>query len=173
MLTLPRRLLVLSALMFWQGGFTFYSAVVIQVGAEVFHSHLDQGFVTQRVSNYLNLAGAAALPLLAWDVLASRDVRWRRRLRWAVWAVLAGTLALLAWMHVRLDALLDAEQFRILDRETFRAEHQRYLIVSTVQWAAGLVALALALRAWQVEDRLARVNVEQDEPARESVASET
>src|SRR5437899_8924195 len=101
MLTLARRLLVLAALMFWQGGFTFYSAVVIQVGAEVFHSHLDQGFVTQRVSNYLNLAGAAALPLLAWDVLASRDVRWRRRLRWAVWAVLAGTLALLAWMHVR------------------------------------------------------------------------
>ena len=26
-----------------------------------------QGFVTRRVTNYLNVAGAIALPLLAWD----------------------------------------------------------------------------------------------------------
>ena len=114
----------------------------------------------------------AALPVLAWDVFASRDVRWRRRLRWAVWAVLAVTLALLAWMHGRLDDLLDAEQFRILDRATFRAEHQRYLIVSTVQWAAGLVALGLAIWAWRCEDRRALIVFEERERAEESVASD-
>src|SRR5262245_1552192 len=120
MLTLVGRVLVLAALMCWQGRCTYYSAVVIHIGAEVFNSHLEQGFVTQRVSNYLNLAGAVALPLLAWDIAAGADPRWRRRLRWIVWAVLALTLALLAWMHGRLDALLDAEQWRILDRGTFR-----------------------------------------------------
>ena len=50
-----RRFLVLAALMFWQGGFTFYAAVVIKVGQDVLGSHRRQGFVTRRVAQYLNL----------------------------------------------------------------------------------------------------------------------
>ena len=45
-----RRLILLVALMFWQGGFMFYCSVVITVGAQVLGSELEQGFVTQAVA---------------------------------------------------------------------------------------------------------------------------
>ena len=35
-MTLVRRFLVVAALMFWQGGFTFYSAVVVPLGQKLF-----------------------------------------------------------------------------------------------------------------------------------------
>ena len=70
---LLRRFLVLVALMFWLGGFTFYAAVVVPVGQEDLGSHLEQGFITRQVTKYLNLSGAIALLLLAWDVVASHD----------------------------------------------------------------------------------------------------
>jgi len=153
MLQLLRRFGVVAALMFWQGGFTFYAAVVIPLGADALGGHLEQGFITRRVSNYFNLAGAVALPILAWDVAASSDtVRWRRRLRWSLWGVLLATLAGLLWLHVRLDALLDADQHLILDQEAFRTQHRLYLNISTVQWVAGLAALALCLGAWRAEN---------------------
>jgi hypothetical protein len=44
-----RRLILIVALMFWQGGFMFYGSVVITVGAQVLGSEMDQGFVTQAV----------------------------------------------------------------------------------------------------------------------------
>ena len=66
-MTTIRRFLVLAALGYWQGGFTFYSAVVVRVGEEVLGSSREQGFVTRRVTNYLNAAGLVALPLCAWD----------------------------------------------------------------------------------------------------------
>jgi hypothetical protein len=154
MLTLIRRFLVLAALMFWQGGFTFYSAVVIHIGADVLGSHLPQGFITRYVAMWLNVAGAITLPLLAWDTAVSSDRnRWRRRLRWALWGVLLVTLAALVPLHGRVDSALDAERMRILDRPSFEVEHQRYLFVATAQWAAALVALAASLAAWRAEDR--------------------
>ena len=60
-MTILRRFLVLIALFFWQGGFTFYAAVVVPVGQQVLHSHLRQGFVTQQVTNYLNLLPGAKI----------------------------------------------------------------------------------------------------------------
>jgi hypothetical protein len=39
--TVLRRLLLLLALMFWQGGFMFYGAVVVPVGAEALGSHRE------------------------------------------------------------------------------------------------------------------------------------
>ena len=73
MLILFRRFLVLVALMFWLGGFTFYASVVVPVGQRELGSHLEQGFITRQVTNYLNLSGAVALVVLAWDVAASRE----------------------------------------------------------------------------------------------------
>jgi hypothetical protein len=52
-----RRYLLLLALMFWQGGFSFHGAVVVPVGNEVLGSHLEQGYITRSASNYLNWAG--------------------------------------------------------------------------------------------------------------------
>jgi hypothetical protein len=152
-MTVVRRWLLLWALMFWQGGFTFYGAVVVPVGSAVLGSEREQGFITRQVTNYLNLAGAVALAIWGWDLSA---IRWKspggHRLRWAIWAGLVLSLALLVWLHPRLDELLNPEDVMVLDRRRFRLLHERYLIVSTVQWAGCLLLTALTIRAWQDED---------------------
>jgi len=154
MVTVGRRLLVLTALFFWTGGFTFYAAVVVPVGAEVLGSHREQGFVTQQVTNYLNLSGAAALPLLAWDAAASRDPsRRRRRARWLAWLGMALTLAALVYLHPRLDALLADADSPVFDETAFRPLHRAYLWTCTAQWGCAVLYAALAVCAWRDEDR--------------------
>ena len=86
MIIVMRRLLLLIALMVWQGGFMFYGAVVVPVGSEVLGSHLQQGFVTQSVTNYLNLIGAMALAVWCWDITTGRAAG-GRRLRWIGWGL--------------------------------------------------------------------------------------
>lgn len=154
MLTLLRRFLVLAALMFWQGGFTFYASIVVPVGQEELGSHLQQGFITRKVTNYLNLTGACALVFLAWDVAASRErSRPRRWIRWAAWTGMVVVLMLLAWLHPHLDQLLDLEMRELADAQAFRTGHRWYLWLSSVQWLFALVYAALTLQAWQAEDR--------------------
>src|SRR5947209_2556962 len=100
MIIIVRRLLVLAALMFWQGGFTFYGAVVIPIGSRILRSHMEQGVITRSVTDYLNAAGAAVLLLWAWDIFSAGDTaRWRRRLRWTLWLLLLLTLTILIWLH--------------------------------------------------------------------------
>jgi hypothetical protein len=154
MVRIARRLLLIVSLMFWQGGFTFYASVVVPVGAEVLGSHTEQGFVTRQVTNWLNVAGAVTLPILAWDLAVSADTAsWRRWLRWSTWAVAVVSLGSLVFLHQRLDALLDPGKFLVLDSTTFRSHHSLYLWISTLQWAAALVYLAATLMAWRREDR--------------------
>jgi hypothetical protein len=151
---LVRRFLVIAALMFWQGGFTFYSAVVIHVGHQVLGSQLDQGLITRSVTNYLNLGGLLALVFWGWDIAHTRDRCVRRSwLRWAVWGLLALTLGLLAWLHLWLDEFIDPASTGILDQLRFRGLHSWYLHISTVQWAGGLLLTLLTLLAWRSEDR--------------------
>jgi hypothetical protein len=154
MMTLTRRFVVLTALLFWQGGFLFYASVVVPIGQEVLGSHRRQGFITQRVTNYLNLSGAIALVPLAWDVAAGRDsTTRRRRLRWLMWAGMVACLAVLAWLHPRLDNLLEETSQALVDHAAFRTMHRWYLWISTVQWGMGVVYGALMLCAWRAEDR--------------------
>ncbi len=152
--TLFRRFAVLAALMFWQGGFTFYAAVVVPVGQHALHSPLDQALITREVAIYLNLSGAAALLLLAWDAAISGDPSWRRRrLRWLSWVGMVVALGLLVWLHPRLDSLFDRENVLIQDYPTFRVGHRWYLWISSVQWGCGVAYALLTLRAWREEDR--------------------
>lgn len=168
-LTLARRFLVVAALMFWQGGFTFYASVVVPFGQAVFG--MEQGFVTQRVTNSLNVAGAAALAILAWDVLYDGGSGWRKSLRWGTWFVMAAALAALIVLHPRLDGLLDAEQMRLLNRAAFTPLHRIYLWVSTIQWAAMLVYLFATLWSWQEARRGGPVDAPEGEPAAELIQS--
>jgi hypothetical protein len=151
---LLRRFLVLAGLFFWQGGFTFYAAVVVPVGQQVF-GHLSQGFVTRQVTVYLNLAGAVALALLLWDLFAAPDAAaWRRWGRRGLWAAMLAALLFLFWLHGRLDELLVPEDWLVRHPNTFRPRHRLYLWVSTGQWACGLLYMLLTLGTWRKEDRL-------------------
>jgi hypothetical protein len=153
-LVLFRRFLVLIALMFWQGGFTFYASVVVPIGTAHLHSATDQGFITREVTNYLNLSGAIALVVLGFDVACSRRFPRRVWLARAIsWLMMGAILAVLVWLHTYMDQYLDPETQEVLHRSTFRLGHRWYLWLSTVQWGFGLLFAALTLLAWRQEDR--------------------
>ena len=153
MSTVLRRLLLLLILMFWQGGFMFYGAVVVPVGSEVLSSHREQGFVTRSVTNYLNGAGTLCLVVWCWDIIQERHaaLKWNR-LRWLVWGFLVATLAIQGWLHLRLDELLDPKTFLIIDGAQFSHLHQWYLILSTIQWGCAIVLTGLTIWSWKESD---------------------
>jgi hypothetical protein len=59
-----RRFLAFAAVAFWLGGFTFYAGVVIPVGIRVLGGHVRQGFITQQVTQWINVAALCAIPIL-------------------------------------------------------------------------------------------------------------
>ena len=146
-----RRFLVLITLIFWLGGFTFYSAVVVPIGRQVLGSHRDQGFITRHVAPWLNIACAVFLATSAWDVFSfSPACKWPRRI---VWLLLAATLIALFALYPYLDELLNPDTWQVRMRTHFRGMHAWYLSISTAQWALGLTLLFLLLRKWRTDDR--------------------
>src|SRR5262249_27787376 len=111
MLTIWRRLILLWLFMFWQGGFVFYGAVVVTIGSEVLGGDFAQGLITRHVAVAINLTGLIVLLAWIWDLLAERGSHVRRR--WAVWGFLLLTLAVLFWLHPQMDALIDADGYRL------------------------------------------------------------
>jgi hypothetical protein len=150
-LVLVRRFAVLAVLMFWQGGFTFYAAIVVPVGTEVLGSKVEQGRITRQVARSINLSGAVALAVFAVDIaLTGRGLRWGR---WLTWLAMALALGVLFVLHERLDAMFIPDELKIVDRPTFRLWHRTYLWVSTVQWGFAAVFAVLTLAGWRREDR--------------------
>ncbi len=151
--SIARRFLVLIALMFWQGGFLFYASVVVPISTRILGSASRQGFITREVTSYLNLAAAAGLALLAWDVMGTRDAsRLRYRTRFGLWLFMVLCQVLLFIMHTHLDGMMELKGRIIHDLESFRPMHRLYLWTHTFQWGAALIFIALMLRAWQMED---------------------
>lgn len=146
-----RRLLVLATFAFWQGGFTFYAAVVVPIGAEVLGGPAEQGRITRPVTWYMNLSGAVALAVFFADVAAVKSLR---RTRAAV--LLAECLLLLALVLLRahLEGMIERDGVFPVDRSAFRPLHRTYLWISSVQWAFGVAFLVLTLAAWRGTDRV-------------------
>ena len=137
-----RRFLVISAIAFWLGGFTFYSGVAIPMGVEVLGTHRAVGFITQRVTNWLNVAGVTALAIFAWNMALG----WRgsgRILRYTLlitWLLMVGIEIELIFLHPVMDRLLTIHPVReILDEDRFDLLHHVYLISTTVQWVFGMI----------------------------------
>jgi hypothetical protein len=148
-----RRFLFVAAVAFWLGGFTFYTAVVIHVGHRALpNGHVLQGFVTQRVTEWLNRSAAVALPLMLWNTAAiwHDRGRWGRALLAGTWVLMAGLQAWLFAMHPALDRLLDARAHVVLDDERFRPLHLTYMTAATVQWGAGLLHVWCAVAGREV-----------------------
>ena len=146
-----RRFVVIAAIAFWLGGFTFYSGVAIPMGVEVLGSHKRVGFVTERVTNWLNVAGVAALTILLWNMAAV----WRSRGRivrftlLATWLLMAAIEVELISLHPVMDRLLDPAARQILDQDRFDLLHHVYLISTSVQWLFGVIHLWCIALAWQ------------------------
>lgn len=147
-----RRFLVVQALMLWQGGFLFYTSVVVPAGTDVLGSAAAQGAITARVTDALNLCGIAALAFVAWELALSRDPN-RRRLaaRWWCWAVALACQCLLVFLHLMLDYFMDPTRTVVVLRPPFYPVHRIYLWVSTVMWTSGLPLMWWSLRAWSAE----------------------
>ena len=150
-MTSLRRFLTLVAFAFWQGGFAFYTAVVVPTGTDVLGSAAAQGFITRQVAFWMNVAGAVAVPVLLWDAAATRPFR---RSRIALTIFLAAGLIALALLHPRLDAMLDPVKECVLDRRAFMPMHRAYLWISTAQWAVGVFYLLLTPWSWRKMDRV-------------------
>lgn len=144
-----RRFLFTAAVAFWLGGFTFYGAIVIPAGMKVLGGHLRQGFITQQVTQSLNLAGAVALPIMLWNTIAIWPARsWLARLLLATtWVVMTLVQTGLFVLHPYLDRLLDLHARTILDYDRFDELHRIYLMGATVQWGAGMIHVWCALAA--------------------------
>lgn len=151
MLTILRRLALLWMFLFWQGGFVFYGAVVVPIGSEVLRTDFAQGLITRHVAVALNVTGLIVLLAWIWDLVAERDSH--LRLRWSAWCVMAISLALLFWLHPRMDALIDVDAKGLVDRAQFRHLHRWYLRIATTQWVASIAFTFWTLQAWRAADR--------------------
>jgi hypothetical protein len=150
-MTLFRRIVVVLVLAFWQGGFTFYAAVVAPVGSEVLGSAPERGLISQKVTRYLNLAGAIALIPLAWDAAASRDrAAWRRWLRWLALFAMTLSLVALLWLQFQFEALHIDDPYGLINLWDFPEDHW-YLWISVFLWECAMLYLVLTVQAWRFD----------------------
>jgi hypothetical protein len=146
---------VVVALLFaiWWGGFTFYAAVVVPIGQRVLGSATAQGFVTQPVSDRINLLGSIVIVVLGWNLVSARRAASPRVRRVLVisWVVLAIAQVVLVVLHPRLDGMLDMTTRSIAaDHSVFYATHRVYLLVATAQWLAAIVHAGAVGCAWSI-----------------------
>jgi hypothetical protein len=150
-----RRYLVLIALMFWLGGFTFYTSVAVPVGTEVLgDSALRQGFITRKVTIWLNLTGVIGLMILASDLIWGKNTRGRRIVLWSLWGGMSLCQGLLYWLHPQLDAMMISKGLLITDAEAFRPLHRLYLWAHTIQWGLGVIFVGVMVWSWMREDEI-------------------
>lgn len=150
---LVRRFLVVAALMYWQGGFVFYAAIVVPIGNEVLGSPERQAAITRQVAQQINWSGAIALIVFAWDLIATRPRHLLRRIRVANWLGMGVCLIVLSLVYRHLDRLFHGEEAFLDDHSTFRPWHRAYLWVSTAQFVFTCLFTITTLIAWRRLDR--------------------
>ena len=142
-----RRMVLIVSLMFWQGGFMFYGGVAVPEGGRILGSETKQGFITQAVTNYLNIAGAVCLTI--WLEQLWHDRRnGVSKIEWGVWCINVGLLLVLIVVHAQMDRVLSIQSTAILDARWFDRFHKMYIGTSTLQWMTSLVMLFQTLRRW-------------------------
>ena len=127
--------LALVAWAVWLGGFVFYFGVVVPTGGQIVGC-TEQGFVTQKVTDWLNLIGVGSLVILLGQAMLSKS-----RLLLATWAVMVACQVALFQTHWRLDTFADANAMVVTDSKRFGSLHEFYESVATVQWIAGMIHL--------------------------------
>ena len=147
-----RRFLVIAAIAFWLGGFTFYAGVAIPMGVEVLGTHRAVGFITERVTNWLNVAGVVALAILFLNMMLG----WRgsgkllRYMLLVTWLLMVEIEIELISLHPVMDRLLTTQPVRdILDPDRFDMLHHVYLISTSIQWLFAMVHVWCICVLWK------------------------
>jgi hypothetical protein len=131
----------------WMGGFTFFTSVTLRVGHKVLENYSEFGFVTQMVTDRLNVIGLVAVFLLIlhlashWRLLSPVPRIWLA----TSWSILAITLGVMFWQHNQIDALIDLQQRTVTDHQTFNVIHSHYKMTATFQWIAAVSYLVVML----------------------------
>src|SRR6187200_1173963 len=99
-MTTTRRFVVLLSLMFWQGGFMFYGAVVVPIVRERLGENPERSIITQKVTGWMNLAGTLAVLAMFLDVWLGGSAQ--RRRRWLAWLGMALPLPIVVWLHAEM-----------------------------------------------------------------------
>ena len=117
----------------WIGGLTFYAAVVGPIGSHVV-GRMDQGRITQHVTNWLNLFGVLAIVALGLN--ACRE---RKPSIVVTWLGIALLQVSLLCLHPILDHHLAAVPVSSESSgPLFYEWHRAYLIITTVMWVLAL-----------------------------------
>ena len=122
----------------WWGGLTVYASIVVPVGTEVF-SPTEQGFVTQRVTHWINVLAAV------WLASSYVGTKLDRQLT-ALWCIQLVLLTTLVPLHWWLDGMLNPSSLSVTDGDQFYEVHRLYLWLTTAQWGAGLGFVWLSVR---------------------------
>lgn len=140
---LPHRILQSTTtliLLFWWISFTFYSAVVVPIGTDLFDA-MHQGLITQQVTDVLNILSGIYLLIHLGEFLILPS----RRIQKILWGLVAMSLLTLVYLHGLMDPMIDVAQLEISDRREFYRAHQLYLWISTAAWIAGGILAGLRL----------------------------
>ena len=150
------RFSLVMAFAVWQGGFVFYGGVVIPIGTRVLGSDVEQGFITQAVSERLNWIGIICLLIWAASLAVDRKTHFSRAepiardrrvhsLSWLIWIGLAIGMLGLFVLHYFMDLQLDSQTQTVRDFKQFKQLHRFYLGISTLQWIGAMALLWYSL----------------------------
>jgi hypothetical protein len=117
----------------WWGAFTFYAGVVVPVGMRVLGSHTEMGFITQQVTNYLNVFSLIIFQIYAY-LLKNQEVNDNNLVEEITVISLIGFQLLLFLLHSYQTDLLDFVHHKVIDYGKFYLLHRIYLIVETFIW---------------------------------------
>jgi hypothetical protein len=140
----------------WLGGLVFYAGAVIPSAHDALGNHRQAGFITQRVTEKINIVAVISLVIFgvalafAWRG-ASVGLRISLLISWMLLAIGQG---ILFFLHPVLDGMLDASTQSIHDHRRFYGLHRAYIIVSTMQMFIGGVFLVALLACWRHADKV-------------------
>jgi hypothetical protein len=132
--------LKITILSVWWGAFTFYAGIVVPVGMSVLGSHTDMGFITQQVSNSLNIFSLIIFLIYAY-LLKNEAIGANNLVEEITIISLIGFQLLLFLLHSYQTDMLDFTYHKVLNKDYFNLLHRIYLIVETLIWivVSGLI----------------------------------
>ena len=130
----------------------FYGGVVVSVGSQVLGSDTQQGFITQAVTNALNVAGLVCL--MIWGANLCWERREVSRFEWAAWGTIFVLLIALVVIHLGMDEVLDVKSTSVTNHVRFGMYHKMYIGISSLQWLLSLSLLFVTLLRWSGEKEI-------------------